>query len=72
MATRPETFRITHVSSNGIGVVFGSNASFPVPFADKGSPVYGEISRDQLRDPKDIPPTLSPRAHLRIQYINCH
>jgi hypothetical protein len=48
MVTRPETFRMTHVSSNGIGVVHGSNASSPLPPADRGSPVYGEISRDPL------------------------
>jgi len=42
MATQPETFRITHVSSNGIGVVVSSNASFLVPFAKK----YGVERRE--------------------------
>lgn len=45
MATRPETFRITHVSHNGIGVVVSSNASFLVPFAKK----YKEWRREKAR-----------------------
>ena len=64
MATRPEIIRIIHVSSNGVGVVFGSNASSPVPSADRGSPFYGEISRDLLiKDSKrDSFYAVSPRV----------
>jgi hypothetical protein len=63
-----EISRITHISSNGVGAVSGSNALSPVPSADKGSLFYGEMSRDPvMTSPMRSFPTLSPRARLGVQ-----
>jgi hypothetical protein len=72
MATRPETFRITHVSSNGIGAVLGSNASSPAPSADRGSPFYGRISRDRLVHLPEVPLRCLPARVLGFRQTgNC-